>query len=85
MSALPDTDHVSRYCKPSTVGEDGLPTEQAFSLRPGEDHLSVNWLEYLGDPSHAGITGYEDGDLTVRLALAQLVTSQDVHPAVDSD
>lgn len=51
MSALPDTDHVSRYCKPSAVDEEGLPTEQAFSLRQGEDHLSVNWLEYFGEPS----------------------------------
>ncbi len=141
MSAVPDTDHVSRYCKPSTVDEEGLPTSQAFSLRQGEDHLSVNWLEYFGepsllmavdgvrqafrekgyrvarsgrfavlsvrvvkeagargdrllsiehlpapdDPSHAGISGYEEEDLTVRLALAQLVASQDVHPAVDSD
>ncbi len=140
MTALPDTDHVSRYCKPSAVDEDGLPTEQAFSLRQGEDHLSVNWLEYFGqpslekavkgvrqafrekgyqvarsgrfavlnvraakeagergnrllaiermptaeDPSHAGISGYENNNLTVRLALAQLVTFQDVHPAANS-
>lgn len=140
MTALPDTDHVSRYCKPSAVDEDGLPTEQAFSLRPGEDHLSVNWLEYFGkpslemavdgirqvfrekgyqvakrgrfavlnvraakeagargnrllaidrlptpeDPSHAGISGYENSNLTVRLALAQLVTLQDVYPTLES-
>ena len=23
----------------------------AFGLRPGEDHLSVNWLEYFGAPN----------------------------------
>ena len=45
---LPDTDHVSRYCKPTTVGRDGLPMAAAFELRAGEDHLSVNWLEYFG-------------------------------------
>ena len=140
MTALPGTDHVSRYCRPSAVDESGLPTEQAFRLRPGEDHLSVNWLEYFhepsldsavdrvrgvfrekgyqiarngrfavmnvrvakeagvrghrllsiehlpapDDPSHAGISGYEDGDLIVRLALAQLVTIQDVHPAASA-
>lgn len=45
--AIPDHDHLSRYCKPSTI-DDGLPTASAFELRPGEDHLSVSWLEYFG-------------------------------------
>ena len=49
---IPDRDHLSRYCKPSTV-DDGLPTASAFELRPGEDHLSVNWLEYFGAPDPA--------------------------------
>ena len=49
---IPDDDHLSRYCKPSTV-DDGLPTASAFELRPGEDHLSVNWLEYFGVPDVA--------------------------------
>jgi hypothetical protein len=44
---LSGEDHVSRYCKPSTV-EDDLPSVSAFMLRTGEDHLSVNWLEYFG-------------------------------------
>ena len=43
----PDDDHLSRYCKPTAVGRDGLPTAAAFELRPNEDYLSVNWLEYL--------------------------------------
>ena len=42
---LPDNHHFSRYCKPTAVGRDGLPTTAAFELRRGEDHLSVNWLE----------------------------------------
>ena len=49
--ALPDGDHVSRYCKPSAVAQNGLPMAAAFELRPGEDYLSVNWLEYFGAPS----------------------------------
>ena len=49
---IPDDDHLSRYCKPSTV-DDGLPTASAFELRPGEDHLSVNWIEYFGVPDVA--------------------------------
>lgn len=48
MPDLPDGDHVSRYCKPSSVGSDGLPLTSAFRLKPGEDYLSVNWLEYFG-------------------------------------
>ncbi len=36
------------------------------------------------DPSHAGISGYENNNLTVRLALAQLVTSGDAYPALTS-
>ena len=45
---LPDGDHVARYCKPSAVGQDGIPLPAAFELRPKkEDYLSVNWLEFL--------------------------------------
>lgn len=47
---LPDRDHVSRYCKPSTVGERGQPMAAAFAIRPGEGYLSVNWLEHFGEP-----------------------------------
>ena len=39
--------HVARYCKPSAIGDDGLPLATAFELRDGEDHLSVNWLEFF--------------------------------------
>ena len=47
---LPDEHHVSRYCKPTAVGRDGLPTAAAFELKPGEEYLSVNWLEYFDTP-----------------------------------
>ena len=47
---LPDDDHVSRYCRPSTV-EYGIPTTAAFLPRSGEEYLSVNWLEYFGEPT----------------------------------
>lgn len=39
--------HVARYCKPTSLGEDGLPLATAFELGDGHDHLSVNWLEYF--------------------------------------
>ena len=45
---LSDEDHVSRYCKPSTV-DDGSPLAAAFTLRDGEPYLSVNWLEFFGE------------------------------------
>ena len=48
---LPDRDHLSRYCKPSTVGERGQPMASAFAIRPGEGYLSVNWLEHFGVPA----------------------------------
>lgn len=47
---LPDRDHVSRYCKPSAVGERGQPMASAFAIRSGEGYLSVNWLEHFGVP-----------------------------------
>lgn len=52
-ASLPDDDHLSRYCKPTAVGPDGLPMAAAFELRPTEHHLSVNWLEYFDSP-HLG-------------------------------
>ena len=42
---IPDENHVSRYCPPSRV-EDGMPLASAFALKPNEQFLSVNWLEY---------------------------------------
>ena len=45
---LPDDHHLSRYCKPSALGKDGLPLAAAFILRKDETCLSVNWLEYYG-------------------------------------
>lgn len=44
--AIPASDHVSRYCKPSTIDND-LPIAAAFLPRPNEESLSVNWLEFL--------------------------------------
>ncbi len=43
---VPDNDHVSRYVGGSKITR-GRITGAAFELRPGEDALSVNWLEYL--------------------------------------
>jgi len=45
--SIPDSNHVLRYCKPRTVKE-GKIAESAFEFRPGEEFLSVNWMEYFG-------------------------------------
>ena len=44
---IPDKDHISRYCAPKTIREDGKIGASAFILRESEESLSVNWLEYL--------------------------------------
>jgi hypothetical protein len=50
--AIPDSDHVGRYCKASTV-ENGEISAAAFMIRETEEYLSVNWLEVLKSPSRA--------------------------------
>ena len=50
-TTLPDNHPVSRYCKPTTVDQYGLPLSAAFMPRQGEEYLSANWLEYFGEPS----------------------------------
>jgi hypothetical protein len=49
---IPDSDHVGRYCKASTV-ENGEISAAAFMMRETEEYLSVNWLEVLKSPSRA--------------------------------
>ena len=50
--AIPDPDHVGRYCGTRTV-ENGEISAAAFMLRDGEEYLSVNWLEELKCPDRA--------------------------------
>ncbi len=49
-SEIPDNNHVSRYCKPSSILESGRVSGQAFRLKEDENSLSVNWLEYFDSP-----------------------------------
>src|SRR5262245_9221631 len=51
--AIPEFDHVGRYCKASTV-ENGEISAAAFMMRETEEYLSVNWLEALKSPGRAG-------------------------------
>ena len=44
---LPPQDHIARYCGGSHISEDSQMAPTAFHLRPGEEYLSVRWLEYL--------------------------------------
>ena len=54
---IPDSDHVSRYCKPSTVGHLCEPIATAFFPRKNEANLSVNWLEFLDAQSLTNAIG----------------------------
>ena len=40
--------HVARYCRGRDMAN-GIPRENAFRLRPGEEYLSTNWLEHFHD------------------------------------
>lgn len=43
---IPDNDHIARLCLPKHVDDEQIQAT-AFQLRPNEDILSVNWLEFL--------------------------------------
>lgn len=47
---IPDNNHVARYCKPTTV-ENNEILATAFLMKPIDESLSVNWLEYLKLPT----------------------------------
>lgn len=44
--AIPESDHVARYCRASTISN-GEISATAFMLRATDEYLSVNWLEEL--------------------------------------
>ncbi|VVM08198.1 hypothetical protein [Methylacidimicrobium tartarophylax] len=49
--SIPDRDHVARYCRGGSIRIDGKVSGVAFQLRPGEEYLSVDWLEFLNQES----------------------------------
>jgi len=44
---VPNKDHICRYCSATQCTEKGQVTGAAFQLRPIDENLSVNWLEFL--------------------------------------
>jgi hypothetical protein len=46
---IQETDNVCRYSKPSWIDELGRATLYLFTLRPEEQYLSCNWLEYFDE------------------------------------
>ncbi len=46
---LPNHDHISRHCPFTTLAND-QPSGASFILKPDEEFLSVNWLEYFDVP-----------------------------------
>lgn len=67
-AAIPDTDHVSRYCSPYFVQNDKI-SPGAFYFKDN-DYISVNWLEYLGKRDIASavrvVRGVLDRKITMR-------------------
>lgn len=74
---LPDTDHVARYCKPTTI-VGGQPTGAAFMLRPIDSFLSVNWLEHFGDIGQDGQISEIREHISLGLAPSGLFAVLDV-------
>jgi len=66
---ISDSHHVLRYCKPRTV-TDGKIAESAFEFRPGEEFLSVNWLEFFGDLTVDAQVEKVRGDMNKTLRLS---------------
>ena len=62
MADVSNLRFLARYCKPSSV-EGGMPTEDAFLIRPDEEYLSVNVMP--------GGLGAEAGLAQVRRILAK--------------
>jgi hypothetical protein len=65
---LPDDHHVMRFVPWNRLLRDDVDNvigflPQAFALRPGEESLSVNWLEYFGGDR---ITNIRDSVLKFR-------------------
>lgn len=46
---LPPEHHIACHCRPRDFGATGLLLDSAFELRPGEEYLSTNWLEFFHD------------------------------------
>ena len=49
--ALPDSDHILRYCSPIHVDKESENIKaSAFRFRSSEEYLSVNWMECFDKP-----------------------------------
>jgi hypothetical protein len=66
---LPDQDHISRYCSGIRITEDGRVTAAAFQLRTVDEYLSVNWLEFLGQPNREAEIKVIRGILDSKISL----------------
>ena len=51
VDRIPGSDHISHYCRGTSVTTDGTINGTAFQIREEEDYLSVNWLEFLNKSS----------------------------------
>ena len=79
---LPDSDHVSRWCRGRDV-ESGRPKLSAFYPRQSEDYLSFNWIEHFSPDHETAVDKIRDsiplsvreGDRFVVLNVADVMES----------
>ena len=45
--SIPPDHHISRYCGGASLLKNGEVTGTSFLLRPTDEYLSVNWLDFL--------------------------------------
>jgi hypothetical protein len=85
--SLPNSDHVLRYCKPTTVAE-GVVQASAFELRVDEhgteeEYLSVFWMEHIHPNDHdlqvAGVLSQSPISLKKNGRLAKLNVGTSKH------
>lgn len=65
---IPDSDHISRYCKSTSIDR-GRINGAAFFPRDGEEYLSVNWLEFFKCPNREEQIGEIRNVLGMKLNL----------------
>ena len=68
---LAEHHHIARHCRARDIAN-GMPRENAFRLRPGEEYLSTNWLEYFHDSDRQSqIAGVRAKPSVIRQAIWQ--------------
>ena len=57
VKRLPEDNHIARFCRATSIFEDGRISPTAFHLRAGDSYLSVNWIEFFGKANNSEAVG----------------------------